>query len=409
MASPDANTMQTTVAGVPARRSNAAPPAAAGPSHRSATRPQPETAVTPHRQTGPRTAAGKAAASRNARTHGLLSDDPIATPYEQPEAWHDHRQAVTAALDPFGYLETVLAERLALLHWRLARAARHEAALIARDRFRLACESAERRYTGPDGRLSTAAGLEAERRRCRDHRALLYQLARLDDDADLVDEDAHDMLQALLAPFEDPERIVPLLRDSRPGEDIAASCVRQPWTVAGLQAALAPLLAETHDTFAELCTAAIEHADDACAELDRSWSDEEIAVAAAAHNLPDLSALERLARYEAHLSRELARATHELDRLQTQRRAAEQHDNCETNPSAPAVQNHRRAAEQQDNCETNPSVPAVQSHAAVGNAGGVLSGPSPARAAACVPSCRHQRSRTFIQCRPRMPQPPIPR
>ncbi len=285
MASPRVHTPRTTVAAIPARGSNAASPAAPGLSHRSGLA-RPETVVTARCQTGPRTAAGKAAASRNTRTHGLLSDDPIATPYEQPAAWHAHRQAVLATLVPSGYLETVLAERLALLHWRLARVARHEAALIARDQFRLACESAERRHTGPDCRPSTAAELEAERSHRAAQRARLSQLAKLDGDADLVDEDAHDLLQALLAPYEDPERLVTLLRDALPDEDLAAYCVRRQWTAASLQDALAPLLAETHETFAALCAAALNYANDACAELDRSWSDEEIAVAAAVHNLP---------------------------------------------------------------------------------------------------------------------------
>ena len=113
--------------------------------------------------TGPRTPAGKAASSRNAVSHGLLSDAPIATPFEQPQAWQDHRAALLQELAPAGHLETILAERIALLHWRLARVARYEVALIAHDQHEVAGDNVDRRFALPDGRPSTSADLRAER------------------------------------------------------------------------------------------------------------------------------------------------------------------------------------------------------------------------------------------------------
>ena len=80
---------------------------------------------------GPRTALGKATSSGNALTHGLTSNAPT-IPGETVEAWQDHRAAIVASLDPVGALETALAERAALLLWRLNRVWRAETALIAR-------------------------------------------------------------------------------------------------------------------------------------------------------------------------------------------------------------------------------------------------------------------------------------
>ena len=80
---------------------------------------------------GPRTALGKATSSGNALTHGLTSNAPT-IPGETVEAWQDHRAAIVASLDPVGALETALAERAALLLWRLNRVWRAEVALVTR-------------------------------------------------------------------------------------------------------------------------------------------------------------------------------------------------------------------------------------------------------------------------------------
>lgn len=79
--------------------------------------------------TGPRTTRGKAASARNATRHGILSElDVLET--ESQAAWSAHLDAVISDLQPAGHLETVLAERVALHLWRLARIARFEVAEI---------------------------------------------------------------------------------------------------------------------------------------------------------------------------------------------------------------------------------------------------------------------------------------
>src|SRR4051794_20440728 len=73
------------------------------------------------RPTGPRTPEGKAIASRNATKHGLLSKQPLATPFESNEEWLAHRDAIVDDLQPRDHAETCLAERAASLMWRLRR------------------------------------------------------------------------------------------------------------------------------------------------------------------------------------------------------------------------------------------------------------------------------------------------
>ncbi len=80
--------------------------------------------------TGPRTAEGRVVVSRNATKHGIFAAVPV-LPGESAEEWEVHRTGVVASLSPFGLLEVNLAERAALLLWRLQRLARYEAETVA--------------------------------------------------------------------------------------------------------------------------------------------------------------------------------------------------------------------------------------------------------------------------------------
>jgi hypothetical protein len=79
---------------------------------------------------GPRTAEGKAAASRNAVTHGLLAEQ-VVIHGEDPAEFDLYRQGMLAELDPEGVVEMMLAERAVSLAWRLRRAERLQSAVFA--------------------------------------------------------------------------------------------------------------------------------------------------------------------------------------------------------------------------------------------------------------------------------------
>lgn len=87
--------------------------------------------LTTRRPGGPRTEAGKAAASQNALTHGMMSNAPL-VPGENEADWQGHLDGILASLQPVGALESALANRVALLLWRLNRVWRAETATIAR-------------------------------------------------------------------------------------------------------------------------------------------------------------------------------------------------------------------------------------------------------------------------------------
>src|SRR4051812_17110843 len=82
--------------------------------------------------TGPKTPSGKARSSRNAARHGFRSELAV-LPFEQADAWEQHRDGVVRSLAPVGTLEEALAVRAALCLWRLQRVAVYEAGTATAD------------------------------------------------------------------------------------------------------------------------------------------------------------------------------------------------------------------------------------------------------------------------------------
>jgi len=71
--------------------------------------------------TGPRTTHGKALASKNSLKHGLSANRDVITT-ESQEEFDRHRDALLAELDPQAPMESILADRIVSLSWRLKRA-----------------------------------------------------------------------------------------------------------------------------------------------------------------------------------------------------------------------------------------------------------------------------------------------
>jgi hypothetical protein len=80
---------------------------------------------------GPRTEAGKARASRNALKHGLRAQKHLVLPEESAAGFAEHEAALLAELAPVGALQAVLARRVVVAAWRIARADRIEVELFA--------------------------------------------------------------------------------------------------------------------------------------------------------------------------------------------------------------------------------------------------------------------------------------
>ena len=84
------------------------------------------------KSTGPKTAEGKAAASQNALCHGLTARH-IVCREEREEDFAEFREVLWQSLAPADAAEEQMAERIALLSWRLRRTSRAERGLINAD------------------------------------------------------------------------------------------------------------------------------------------------------------------------------------------------------------------------------------------------------------------------------------
>jgi hypothetical protein len=81
------------------------------------------------KSTGPRTAAGRAAVSRNALRHGLTAEQVVLFD-EEADDLARYGDALRQALDPADEVEEELVERIVLCAWRLRRVVRIEAGLF---------------------------------------------------------------------------------------------------------------------------------------------------------------------------------------------------------------------------------------------------------------------------------------
>src|SRR5215211_540625 len=145
---------------------------------------------------GPVTQEGKEVVRWNAVKHGLLSPAPVVPGVEKAEEWEHHRIGILESLSPEGHLELVLAERAALLSWRLNRVTRFETVTIALSQEKMEDDLAEKRRFGSsyllgpshpeDVRMALQDALRAQR--------LIKRFPKLPDDKGLSGPDAASIL-----------------------------------------------------------------------------------------------------------------------------------------------------------------------------------------------------------------------
>ena len=277
------------------------------------------------KSTGPKTETGKEVAKLNAVKHGGLSPLPVLPEVETRDAWQAHLDGTLDSLQPFGHLETVLAERIALILWRMNRVARFEREITAVGQERVVDDLTEKRRleyrsTGPNHPDEVRSRLRDARRSL----GVIAAMYRRPDSEPMIGEDAEIVLSAVADRTEevDPEifsmpEVVP---DEIPWSQFDG------WTVGRVRQGIAAMAAaEREDVSADaLLFAALEHfrvetiklkeaAGSIARDLDHLRRERLLASA---------PQTDRIARYEAHLSRQLAQALHELQRLQAARAGA---------------------------------------------------------------------------------------
>ena len=84
---------------------------------------------------GPKSPEGKARSAQNALKHGLRAEKHVVLPDEDAAEFAELEAALIEELAPVGALQAVLARRVAVAAWRLARADRIEADLFEERRY----------------------------------------------------------------------------------------------------------------------------------------------------------------------------------------------------------------------------------------------------------------------------------
>jgi hypothetical protein len=312
------------------------------------------------RSTGPITPMGKARSSKNALRHGVYSIMPVVAELEWNEDWETHRAGIRNSLAPEGTLEEALAERVALCFWRLNRVHRYETAITSLGLERIEDQLRPRKpvlkfnFPGLESEEEDLETLEPEValgkilkelnekeetvELWKGTRRLLEQLAGLPDDAPVSGDDAYGVFEDLLgalpdegegADHEDPDFLISVgvpedeLDDAYGWDGWTAGMVRRGVAELAHSGGIAPekLLARAlkkrrgiqdqnmHEVQKLVSTVTV---------LRRRLKAKEDRLTRE-RMLPDTNTLQKITRYEAHLSRQLLQALHELQRLQAAR------------------------------------------------------------------------------------------
>ena len=266
------------------------------------------------KSTGPKTATGKALVAMNGMVHGIYSISPVIEEVESKRSWTAYRFARLDGLAPVGMVEATLAERIILAAWRLRRVARFETEQIRQEQEN-ALEEVGRSLGYKLNRGQAAVDVQAildEVKWREERRHSVSALLTASDDTPLTQEDAEDLLWLIHEQLGQTERFEGYW------EQLPAP---ERWTI-GLIRELGRVLSEEQAVpFEELLRTLSDRAAEewAAAHLTASVAHARVDQYRREHLLPDTRALEKIQRYESHLSRQFHRDLHELQRLQATR------------------------------------------------------------------------------------------
>jgi hypothetical protein len=277
---------------------------------------------------GPATQEGKEVVKWNATRHGIRSPAPVVPGVEKPEDWEEYRDGMLEDLAPLGSLELALAERVALLSWRLHRVTRYETEAIARSQERVVEDLRDRRSSGFSYRYASRGPAHPEDalaapKEARRTERLLKKFPDYPDDRKLSGPDANAVLWAVAERVEDE---VDLEEIELPGVPEWAGLYEDTsewagWSVGLVRECLSMIVSAAGEDLEGLIDGAREKArlDAISAKHEAERVEAELQNMRRERLLPDEKTLEKVSRYEAHLSRLMFKALHELEALQVRR------------------------------------------------------------------------------------------
>jgi hypothetical protein len=276
------------------------------------------------KSTGPKTETGKAIVRVNAVKHGGLATTQVLPEIERQDDWDQHLAGTLASLTPVGHLETVMAERIALLLWRLHRVARYEREMIALGQERVVGDVALSRKreisvdkTGPDHPNDLRAALHKAQHTLK----VLAQMYRRPDDEPVTGEEAELVLSEIADETNEVNPETFSMPDVVP-DDVPWSRF-EGWTAGRVRRGVEAMAAAEGDgeTVHTLFLAALQtnqtYVNSLKVEYERVQT--RLSQLRRERLLASEPQTERVTRYEAHLSRQLTQALNELHRLQAAR------------------------------------------------------------------------------------------
>ena len=277
---------------------------------------------------GPKTEQGKAVVRWNATRHGISSPKPVVPGLENQEDWESHRDGIMENLSPVGHLEVTLAERVALLSWRLHRVTRYETETVALSQEQVEEDIHRRAMFLRSFRESPYASthpedIRFEAKHNRRVHSALKRLPSLKAGKTLKGEDASSVVWAVLMAAQkaigeeiDVEALdLPGVPEDAYIGELPAMKVED---VRGCVESIARAAGEDLERLLETATEAA-HMNSISSKFKAEQTEGEIDVMRRERILPDDKTLEKISRYEAHLSRQLYHALHELENLQKHR------------------------------------------------------------------------------------------
>jgi hypothetical protein len=250
---------------------------------------------------------------------------------EDASVWEAHRAGIVGGLAPAGAIEEALAQRIALVLWRLARVVRYETLNIETWQERIDQDIADAWRFSSDPYETTAHGrtLEAVRERAEmlaDEVRILRRFPALPDDRRVTRDDALTVLNAVAYhsgvdcdDFDYPPAVgIP--------DDATLDSVTG-WTAGRVRIAAEALFAAREEDEEEFASVAEILAHEAHRKVMeginvgatlRRW--EQLADRMRRERtLPHREDAEKVMRYEAHLHRQLMQTLHELEAMQARR------------------------------------------------------------------------------------------
>jgi hypothetical protein len=266
------------------------------------------------KSTGPKTATGKAMVALNSIAHGIYCISPVIEGLESKRAWTAYRFAMLDCLAPVGMVEMTLAERISLAAWRLRRVARFESEQIRLEQED-ALEEVGRKLGYKLNRDFAAVDVQEilDEAPWREGRwRTVSALRTASDETPLSAEDAEDLLWYSHDQLDKTADFEPYWKQL-PAPDA--------WQMGLIRQLVRGLCEKWRVAFNELLQALATRASE---EWAKSLGNASLAHASVEkyrreHLLPDAEELEKIQRYESHLSRQFHRELHELQRLQAAR------------------------------------------------------------------------------------------